>query len=386
MHICFFSVRERAAALDHPELRSHRITQMVGGLEAMAAAVKEQNPDLVFIQGFEQGQSLLEALRRTANATPSATLIPIIVSPQPEFLLQAMRVGVREVLPSDSLDEIAQAILRIIGGATSTEKQARSDGKPAARIGFMSAKGGDGGSSVSANFAAAIAKSGESQVLLLDLAIPFGDVEMYVTSANPSNDLSDISGEVDRLDQTLLVSLAHHVTDSLDLITSPKSFEKVINLQPQDVDRVIETATLHYDYIVFDIGTRFDAIGIEAIEKLDRLFLVVTQNVSSIRRAGHELQLLEMLGFDMSKVSLLLNRFSIKEPIGPTEIENALKQPVFRKLGTDADGLRESMIKGAPYISLFPKTDFAKGIANLAEEWLGKPKEEKSAWRRFAIR
>lgn len=88
----------------------------------------------------------------------------------------------------------------------------------------------------------------------------------------------------------------------------------------------------------------------------------------------------------MGKVSVVLNKFSAKEPIGSAEVEGALRTKVASKLALEVAGMRESAIKGLPCVNLYPKSEFSKGILGLAEEWLGEFKEEKSVWHRFGIR
>jgi pilus assembly protein CpaE len=385
MHICFFSAHEWAIPEDGLQAGMHRVSKMTGDLSSVVSRLNEKDPDVIFLNGFEPDGAFLDALQSLSDLLPSAVLIPVIKSPKPEFLLQAMRFGVREVLSSESAEEVLQVISRL-STTTSSQKKSRSEKKMARRVGFMSAKGGDGGSFISANLSYALAENPNTRALLVDLAIPFGDVEMYLTSEAPSNDLADITNEIDRLDQALLTSMVHHLSDQLDFIPSPRSFEKIINLQPNQIERLIDLSASNYDFLIVDMGTGFDPITLRTIEKIDQLFIVVTQSVPSIRRAGQIMRLLETIGINMAKVSVVVNKFAAKEPIGLTDIENALKKAIGLKFSVDAEGVRESIVKGAPYLSLFPKSDLTRAITELSGDWLGKPKEDKSVWRRFGIK
>lgn len=385
MHICFASPHEWLIAEETLDLAKHRVTKLNVDAANLVERINEKKPDIIFFNGFDQGESFLEILKNLSELLPSATLIPVIKSPEPAFLLRAMRFGVREVLSNDTAGEVGQALARV--GALTAPTRKSDDAKQMARkVGFMSAKGGDGGSFLSANLASALVSGEAARVLLLDLAIPFGDVEMYLSGDSPANDLSDITNEIDRLDHALLTSMAHRFSDTLDFVPSPRSFEKIINLQPEQIEKMFDIAVTNYDFLIADIGTGFDPITLRTIEKLDQLFLVVTQSIPSIRRAGQIIRLLESIGFTMAKVSLIINKFSPKEPIGQAEVEAALKKTAGRKFPYDAEGVRESIIKGVPYVSLFPKSDLTKAVAELAEDWLGKPREEKSVWRRFGIK
>lgn len=386
MHICFFSAEQWTIPEEGLQAQKpYRISRIVGDIASAADRINERRPDIVLFNGFEQNEAFLVALQSISELLPSATLIPIIKSPKPEFLLRAMRSGVREVLSSDAPSEIVQSIARVVGNIT-PQKKTKNEKTTARRVGFMSAKGGDGGSFISANLAHGLSQDPDARIMLVDLAIPFGDVEMYLTSDTPVSDLSDITNEIDRLDQALLSTMAHHLSDRFDFVPSPRSFEKIINLQPSQIERFLQLAANAYDFLIVDIGTGFDPITLRTIETLDQLFLVVTQSVPSIRRAGQIMRLLETIGFNMSKLSLVVNKFSTKEPIGQPEVEKALKKSVSRRFPADAEGVRESIVKGAPYMSLMPKADLTRAISELAEDWLGKPREDKSVWRRFGIK
>lgn len=385
MHICFFSPGNWQVPQDQIEAQQHRCSKIVGDLSAMIGSVLERNPNVVFISGFAPNTALLDALSGLSAVLPSAAIIPVVKSPEPSFLIEVMRRGVREVIASDSSDEILQTLTRVKDLVTPQKKKEAAK-KSARRIGLMSAKGGDGGSFLSANIAATLAQDEGTRVLLVDLAIPFGDVEMYVSSDNVGNDVSEITAEIDRMDHALLNSMVHHFSDHFDFVASPRSFEKVIQLQPAQIEKLIDLAAMNYDYVIIDIGTGFDPITLRTIEKLDQLLLVATQSVPSIRRAGQIMRLLESVGFSMPRLSIIVNKYSPKEPIGHPEIESALRKAPGREFGLDADGVRESIVKGIPYVSLYPKSDLTRAIGELVGDWLGKPKESKPLWRRFGIK
>ncbi len=88
----------------------------------------------------------------------------------------------------------------------------------------MSAKGGDGATYLTANLAAALADNPECRVLTIDLSLPFGDLDMYMTGNTTSNNLATFSNQIDRIDGALLDSMAHHVSGNLHLIPSPTIF------------------------------------------------------------------------------------------------------------------------------------------------------------------
>ncbi len=115
------------------------------------------------------------------------------------LLAQALRAGVREVVPADDLTAIAEACrhsrdlsLKLVGGS----------GQPGAREGrivtVFSAKGGVGKTTFSTNLGAYLAATG-SRTLLVDLDLAFGDVaiSLQLLPERTMTDVVAMSGHLD---------------------------------------------------------------------------------------------------------------------------------------------------------------------------------------------
>jgi len=384
MNIVFLSSRDWPVAdnlFDHP---ANRIIRVTGDLTAGVRRVLEIDPAIIFINQFEQNEALLTAVRSLCMNLVEASVVPVCNDPQPEFLMSLMRAGVREVLPDGSDAQIKDAFSRL----KSRRASAHSKGQELARtVAFMSAKGGDGGSCVAANFAASLAHlEPESRILVVDLSLPFGDLEMYLTNRPAQHDLADFSDEMDRLDAALFDSMVHKISDNLHLINSPPSFEKIIHIIPANVERLLNIAVKRYKVVVIDLGTSIDPIGLQTLERLDQLIIVATLTMPSTRRTGQILRLWESLGYSSEKVRVAINRESGKSNIQVADFEKAMGMQVFLTLPTDTDGIQESLLKGVPTVQTHPKSAFSRLMLKWAREFIGKPAEEKSIWHRFGIK
>ena len=384
MNIVLLSSREWQVPdtlFDYPE---NRITRVTGELTEGVRRVIELSPELVFVGEYDEGELLVSAIQDLCSKLTDSSVVPVCNNPQPQFLMSLMRAGVREVLPDGSDKQVKDAFGRFKSRLLSTLAKSQEHSRTVA---FMSAKGGDGGSCVAANFAASLAKlEPDSRILVVDLSLPFGDLEMYLTNKPAQHDLADFSDEVDRLDVALFDSMVHKVTDYFHLITSPPSFEKIVHIVPANVDRLLEIASKRYKVVVIDLGTSIDPIGLQTLERVDQLVVVSTLTMPSIRRTGQILRLWESLGYSVEKVVVAINRDSGRANIQVADFEKAMGKRVFLTLPTDTDGVQESLLKGVPTIETHPKSGFSRLILEWAREFLGKPPEEKSIWRRFGIK
>lgn len=344
--------------------------------------VIDESPEVIFLLGFSDEEQLNRILRDLSSIT-RAILVPGLNTPSASTLISMMQLGVTEILLKQDLPSIIEKInllkLKLIRNAKIPEAQC---------LAFMSAKGGDGGTCVAANFAYGLAeRSKEISVLAIDLSLPFGDLEMYLTSQAASHDLSDVAAETERLDSSLLDSMVQKVTDNLHLIGSPRDFSKILSINPGHIETLINLARHSYDYIIFDIGAGVDPISVQILEKLDFLFIVTTLTVPSVRRSGQLLNLWDTLGYSQEKVSIIVNRHNEVSELHIKDLEKVIARPVFKVLPYDPEGIQESLLKGIPSIKLNPKAVFSKVMSQWAADYLSdevRPDSKKgSLWHRL---
>jgi pilus assembly protein CpaE len=94
----------------------------------------------------------------------------------------------------------------------------------------------------------------------------------------------------------------------------------------------------------------------------------------------------DSLGYSMDKIEVVMNRYSSKSAIQIEDFEKAIGKKVARCLPADSDGVQESLLKGLPTVQIQPKSEFSRTISDWASDFSGKPREEKSLWRRFGIK
>lgn len=383
MHILFFSAVGSKVFASNLKLDDHSVSHSEDALDQILAAATTKQPHIMFVGGFAASEELLAKLDLISNTFPNIELLIHVENPNPEFLIRAMRAGVREIVASNDNNAIIDTIARIAPRVKSHKKN--SIDNLARIVGFMSAKGGDGGTCVAANIASALARDSSKRVLVIDLSLPFGDIEMFLSNQKQAHDLADFSDEIDRLDVALMDSMVEHLTDNLDLIPSPLSVDRLIHIKAAHIDRIIELSSSSYDYVIIDIGAGIDPISIHALGKLSQLIVVATMTVPSVKRATQVLRYWEELGLDSAKLTLAVNRYHTKTDIKIADIEKAMNRRVIYYLPQDNAGVQESLLKGVPLIDLRPKSDFSQAIIDWSSEWLGKI-QGKSLWQRLKIK
>lgn len=368
------------------EMGQHHLVRLVGELGGMVRQVTTQNPDLVFLVGFEPTDPMyIQEVEMLCLAIPNAAIVALHKSlrpqTQPELLLSLMRAGVREVIVDSAAETLQQVIERA---------QLRVNGSSVSRgrvLGFVSSKGGDGSSCIMANLAFALSQVPETRVLAVDVSLPFGDLDMYLTGDNHPQDLADISAQSDRLDKSLLDSMVQHLSRTLDLIPSLPTFEKIVDIEPERVSRLIQIATNFYDYILVDFGSSLDQVGIWVLEHLDELCIVSTPSLPSLRRAGQLHKLSKEFDDPMSSIEIILNRADTSFPISSSKIEKIIGRPINKRFPSDTEAVQESLLIGQPFVQLAPKSKLSETIVDWAADLTGSsPRKRRSLWQRLKIK
>lgn len=356
-----------------------------GPVEKFGQLILAHHPDIILIGGFKPTDTFLDNVKSLVDLIPQSIVVLCAPNAESDFLIKAMRAGVREVCTACSSAEVTA----VIGRAKEHLKPAQTDNgvRHGQKIGFISAKGGDGGTCLVANIASALAKDEKNRIVVIDLSLSYGDVEIYLTNKTITNNLMSFTSSVDRLDATLLDLMIHHVADNLHLIPSPSTLEDVLRIKSDDVEKLVDILAAHYDYVLIDIGTGVDPVSVRIWDKLDRLILTSTMTIPSARRSSQVLHLWESMGMSASKLFVLLSRCG-----GPTDLslsgyEQAIGKKVWHLVYREFTGIQESLLRGIPVIDLKPSSKFTHSVLEIASELNGKPIKRKfSLWAYLGIR
>lgn len=385
MKIALYSPSHWRVPDDVFEPRQHELLRLEGGLDEMPVQLSGQGADLVFVHGFTADEHFLAEIGRLCRLYPDSAVVPHCEEPDRDFLIKLMRSGVREVLLEETPEAVREVLSRV---GLELKKAKRPENRRGTAIGLISAKGGDGSSILAANLAMALSMAQEKKVLAIDLALPFGDLDLFLTADPPAHTLVNFSDEINRLDASLLGTMAHRVSSQLDLVASPKSFDDAYRVDPEHIRQLIAVALHEYDYVVLDYGSQVGSFLTNTIEELDELIMVTTATMPSVRHASQLMRLWDVLDFDISKVRLVLNRHSDRYNVTPEQLSKAVGLPIDVLIQTDIEMTEASLLKSTPMITLDPKNKVSRAIMEWSARWSGgvHEPESKSLWHRLKIR
>ena len=169
--------------------------------EFFSDVVAQTQPDIAFIAIDSDPDKGLDLVRQLSVSAPGCSVLVSSDSTDGNLILQAMRSGVKEFLPSPvQMDDLLGALDRVQsrrGGAT--DGRSRS----CTVISIAGATGGAGSTSVAVNLGCILAGDEKNSVALIDLDLSLGDADVFLDTL-PDYTLLDVAQNVERLDFNLL--------------------------------------------------------------------------------------------------------------------------------------------------------------------------------------
>lgn len=341
----------------------------------LAAMVEQEQPGVLLFEAQGGREDELQGMERIMARHPDMAVILICAQHQPEFLLSAMRMGVREVLP---MPVTGPALQQAIGRIRERISWHSAPKNPGQVLAFLPCKGGSGSTFLAANLAYAIAAE-KKRVCLIDLNLHFGDAALHVSEHAPSATVVDMVAQIQRLDGALLESSMLRITPYFSLLAAPDSPENAVDVRPESIERLIAVARGCYDFVLLDVSRTLDANAIKALDQADAIYLVLQLTLPFIRDAGRLLQIFASLGYPKEKARVLVNRFHKDGEIGLRDVEHTLGLKITRTIPNSFGAVAESINHGRPIIDLAPRDPVAKALRELAGD-LVQVEQRSSGW------
>jgi pilus assembly protein CpaE len=334
----------------------------IGNAADLSTAMLRGDGDIAVAELPKVTDSDLGLIESTLATRPNVSLILVTDETSSDFLLRAMRAGVREVvLPNSGIDALQSAFRRQLDRFSAF----RGPAKNGQVLAFMPAKGGSGATFLATNLAYALSTLGH-RVVLIDLNLQFGDVALFVSDRRPTSDIAEVSREVHRLDAAMLESSMLHASDNLWVLPAPDSPERSVDVKPESVERILALARSRYDFVILDVGRIMESISIRALDEAERIFVVLQSALPSLHDAKRLIGVLASLGYDREKLRIVLNRLDKDSEIGLAEIQKTLGRDVTVQIPNSYSNVVRSVNHGVPILKQTPKDPVARALADWA--------------------
>lgn len=345
--------------------RAFDVAPVVRALREVHVIINGSRPDLVLVETTTPEDFL--ALEVLAHAHPEVDYVLVGSELGPEFLMRAMRAGVREVLPAPTTPEAVLAALR-----RQLRKRTPGAAVPAQAHGevlaLLSCKGGSGATFVAANLAHLLAADGRRRVALIDLNLQFGDAALFVSSETLASNVADVARNIARLDADLLRASMTEVAPGLWVLAAPDDPAHAGDVTPEHVRQIVELAREMFEFVIIDAGRALSAVTLQALDLADRVYPVLQLTLPFIRDGKRLRDVFRSLDYPVKKIHWIVNRLQKEGQFTIDDLKKTLAIDQVITLPNHYEAVAAAVNQGVPVERVAANSSIARSLRELAEQ------------------
>lgn len=342
----------------------HEALQVVGQ--------NNQEIDIILVDNKIADASPLETVRRLAILVPAVPIVAMTDQSAVGYVQEVLLAGARTFLtkPVNDADAIGAVSQLLQLESIRRSRQAQIDINtylPKCEIiTVVSPKGGAGTTTLAVNLAVAIRERTAKGVVLVDGQGSFGDL---ATALNLQADysVSDILEYGAELDSDLVVGVLSMHPSGLRVLPSSQKLDDSDLFTPEIFEKVLGILSQYNDVIIVDAGSIFENQTTTALVKAQRILLVTTPEITSLRRCGQFLRAAEENGFPREKIQLIVNRDGLPGGLALDDVSQNLNMQVALAIPDDPGLVTYSLNRGIPFVTSAPRSVASKRLFGLAE-------------------
>ena len=303
--------------------------------------IERVRPDVILLDIKRLVQPLDEVITTLRSTSSRPAVFALHTAAEPEMILNALRAGASEYLFPPVQEPLKLALERLAKSREGTREKLTRGRKT---IGFLSAKGGCGASTIACHVAMELARVVKGKVLLADLDLQAGMIG-FLTKAKSEYSVADAVNNLQRLDQSYWRALVSNGIPNLEIITAP-STPSSKQLPAAQLKQTIAFMRTQYDWTVLDLGRNANSTTLTLLDTVDETYLVMTHEIPALHQAKQLIQLLLESGYGQSQLRLVLNRLPKRTEVTLEELEQMLGLPIYATLTNEYDALQEAFTEG----------------------------------------
>ncbi len=337
-----------------------RLVGLEGDLPLFEAKALKLKPHILLVELPEQVNGLGEVLERVQRAAPQSAIVALAHSRDPEQIIAALRLGVREYLSEPvAPGAFNDAVLRLM-------RLQAAGGRPAGRVlAVMGVKGGVGTSLVALNLAWCLSREPRHRVALVDLDLQAGDLALLLDQ-KPERDLAEVAANFERLDAVFVSSLLREVSPGLNFLAAPRDPVAAEDIRPEHLARALDHLSDSHSLVVLDLPNRLDETSLMVLDRAQALVLVLEPSLSGLTATLRLSTLLDRLEHPVQKRLLVVNGYGVKGGLERSQLQRVLGREPEALLPHDSKLILEAINSGRPVCRQWPRSRWSRRLARLA--------------------
>ena len=342
-------------------LAGHSITPIAsyGNTEQLAQHLgKTDKPQLVIVNLDPGAADNLRHIAPLIRQYPEVSFFVMSQVLDPNLLMEAMHVGVKEFIPLPIAEQKFKTALERLASAHGMSHKGQV-------INVIPTIGGVGSTTIACNVAALLAQ--KHKTCLVDLDLVRGGVATYF-DVRPRFTIADIAQSGENVDRQVLDNaLTIEPKSGVAILARPDLPEDTQRIHQSGYARLLNVLTRMFDYVVVDSMMSIDPIYATTIGASTLNLIVMQLNVPSAKNAERFVGALRRSGIEASKIKIVVNRYVKKGwDIAPEEVERALGLKLAWTVPNDFKNAIAAINYGEPVVVRAPRCEMSQSLMELS--------------------
>ncbi len=324
--------------------------------------LRDRLPDIVLVE-MNGDSRVPEWLENLPKEMPQSQVLVCSYNREPDFLIRAMQVGIREFLPLPlSQGDLEGVINRV---RLSQKQLAPVHNQQGQIIVVTGHKGGAGSTTLAVNLAQALAETITGQVALIDLGRPFPDVATFLDQES-NYSIVDLMQNIATLDNAFMQRIMQPYGDRMSILHGASDFKEQDSMELESLEQIFAILRGMYDFIVIDLSHWLDELFLRVLTEADMVLMVTGLTVPDLRNLKklwpHTMEWHQ----DKRKIKIVVNRYDSSSDLQLRDLESILQHPAYATLTSDFKALMQCLNQGTPLTGAAPRSKLWRDIKELS--------------------
>ena len=334
--------------------------------QSFAGQHQDGFPDVVLVE--MNGESRVpEWLENLPEKMPLTHVLVCSYNREPDFLIRAMQVGIREFLPLPlNQGDLENALNRV---RTARKQMVPVENREGRIIVVTGHKGGVGSTTLAVNLAQALGESAAGRIALIDLGRPFPDVGTFLDQES-NYSIVDLIQNIANLDKSFIQRIMQPYGTRLSILHGVSDFREQDGIDLESLEPIFALLRQMYSFIVIDLSHWLDELFIRVLTEADMVLMLTGLTVPDLRNLKKLWPYTTEWHQDKRKIKIVVNRYDNSSGLQLRDLENILQHPTFTTLPSDYPALMQCLNQGSPLMSAAPRSKLWRDIKGLASQIL----------------
>jgi pilus assembly protein CpaE len=305
----------------------------------LGRVVRAVAPQVAFLS-VQSMSSVVALIKEFETLAPGIQYIAISRDCDPNVLLDAMRLGIREFISSpfppaavqESVERVRQTLAQ-----KPLKINATND-----IYSFLPAKAGCGASTLALNVSVALSKAPDTSVILSDFDMNSGMVRFMLKLTNEFS-VSDACEHAVNMDESLWPQLVTKL-GALDVLHAGK-LNPNLRIDGTQIRHLIDFLRRNYQAMIFDLSGNLERYSFEIMNESKKIFLVCTPEIPALHLAREKHAFLRSQDLQ-DRVCVLVNRCQKRQVISNEQIQQILELPVHTVFSNEYQTVHKALTMG----------------------------------------